>query len=882
MNHQKNSTFVRTVFFNSLKSLNRIGTLFPGDRRHTLVKLSTIVLVAALISPFLRVTNTGAQGNLSFIRRVRSMEAGQIGSEHPAGLAFSNRGNTFQMVGTKRTASDTTEVVKLTPLAERAGSQRLPVAVQNPINMAFDNNSNRLLLLSGSTNQLRAVPADSQGNLHPGKLIRYDARAFGLRNPQGLTVDEASGALYILDTVGPRILRATPAADGSFNGASVSEIDLQSLGASNVRGLAIDPGSGNLFVINPDEQNLYELTQSGQVVTTRDLAPFDLKNPQAFVFAPSGDQTDDPAQMSLYMADSGSTDAQSLGQIVELSLATLVVPAAANSTASLIRTTDMAAISPPSPDSSGIAYLPDNNTLMVVDGEVEETVSGITHFEGANVWQLTLSGGQVRTANISKVSPTVTPMTNEPTDIAWNPANHHYYVSDDSDLRVYDLNPGGDGLVGTADDTWTYFKTSGAGSGDPEGITFNTWNNHIFVVDGVNAEVYEFTTTGTLINHFDVQQYGVGDPEGIEFNTESGTLFTMSSSNSARVIVETTTSGALLQTINFSSANAIAAAGLAYAPASDGSGAMRFYIVDRGIDNNDNPNIIDGRMYEVTAPPPSGPTATPSDTPTSTPTPTQTPTSTPTSTSTPTQTPTSTPTSTNTPYDKDTVGIFRPSNGVIFLKNSNTTGYADIALNYGVAGDYPITGDWNGDGVDTIGVYRGNTFYLRNSNSAGYADVYFQFGQAGDQPVAGDWNGDGVDSIGVYRSSTFTFFLRNSNTAGSADYIFQLGIPGDVGIAGDWTGKGFDTVGVFRPSNGVIFLKNANQTGYADIALNYGIPNDQPVTGDWNSDGMDTIGVLRGNTFYLRNSNTVGYADLWFALGVAGDMPIAGNWDGKP
>src|SRR4030095_10346915 len=35
----------------------------------------------------------------------------------------------------------------------------------------------------------------------------------------------------------------------------------------------------------------------------------------------------------------------------------------------------------------------------------------------------------------------------------------------------------------------------------------------------------------------------------------------------------------------------------------------------------------------------------------------------------------------------DTVGVFRPSNGLIYLKNSNTTGYADIQINYGQGGD---------------------------------------------------------------------------------------------------------------------------------------------------------------------------------------------------
>ena len=230
----------------------------------------------------------------------------------------------------------------------------------------------------------------------------------------------------------------------------------------------------------------------------------------------------------------------------------------------------------------------------------------------------------------------------------------------------------------------------------------------------------------------------------------------------------------------------------------------------------------------------------------------------------------------------DSTGVFRPSNGLLYLKNLNITGFADVAINYGIGGDYPVTGDWDGNGTDTIGVYRDGSFYLRNSNTLGIADLVFAFGTPGDQPIAGDWDGDGTDSIGVYRSSTGQFLLRNSNTSGMPEMSFYLGNVGDIGIAGDWDGDGVDTTGVFRPGNGVIFLKNANATGIADIALNYGLPGDQPVTGDWNNDGIDTIGVYRNAQFLLRNSNTIGFADLVFALGNPGDMPIAGNWDGLP
>jgi hypothetical protein len=233
-------------------------------------------------------------------------------------------------------------------------------------------------------------------------------------------------------------------------------------------------------------------------------------------------------------------------------------------------------------------------------------------------------------------------------------------------------------------------------------------------------------------------------------------------------------------------------------------------------------------------------------------------------------------------HHKKTAGVFRPSNGIVYLKNSNTAGFSDIDLIYGIAGDQPITGDWNGDGVDTLGIYRNGTFYLRNSNTTGPANIVFAFGAQGDQPVAGDWNGDGTDTIGVYRPSTGVFYLRNSNTAGPADLSFVLGNPGDVGIAGDWNGDGTTTTGVFRPSNGIIYLKNTNVSGFADIYLVYGNAGDKPLAGDWDGDGIDSVGIYRNGLFYLRNSNTQGFADMVFALGNNGDVPIAGDWDGLP
>jgi uncharacterized protein YjiK len=589
------------------------GKIVRGARTQPLIRLAGHgLVVAGLISVFFTVTasaapeQAGPSGGAAVLRQAQVLEQDRTGVTAPVGLAFARGSNSFYVVGSRPGgAAADTEVVTLkpfdlSPVSDRAGSARIAAAIKDPVNVAFDARGSRLLLLD-NVNRLLEVRADASGELDSNTLVRRDALRLELGDPQGMTVDPANGIIYIVDAAAPRLVRVEPGADGSLDTATTSAVDLPASGLGSIRGLAFDSSTDHLHL--RAGQTLYELTTGGDMVATRDLSGLELANPEGMSFAPSGDQTDDPAQQSVYVADSGG--AQSSGQIVELSLAPLAAAAAADFTASLVHTIDTAAFSPPSPDPSGLTYLPPpRNTLLMTDGEVEETVSGITHFQGVNVWEMTLSGTVVDTANISKKAPTVTPMTDEPVGVTWQPSTGHYFVSEDGGKRVYNLNPGGDGQIGTADDSWTYWSTlaNGNSNGDPEGIAYDTLENRLWVADGVNAEIYHYELNGTLLGHFDVGAYGVGDTETVEYNAVSDTLFVLSNRQSGPIIVETTKTGARLQTIDVSAAADFKPAGLAYAPASNGTGVKRFYFADRGIDNNNDPRIIDGKIWEFTAP----------------------------------------------------------------------------------------------------------------------------------------------------------------------------------------------------------------------------------------------------------------------------------------
>ena len=95
-------------------------------------------------------------------------------------------------------------------------------------------------------------------------------------------------------------------------------------------------------------------------------------------------------------------------------------------------------------------------------------------------------------------------------------------------------------------------------------------------------------------------------------------------------------------------------------------------------------------------------------------------------------------------------------------------------------GPYPLAGDWDGDGIDTIGVcYLGpdggpNLFELKNSLSEEAPDLTLEFGPVRGYPIAGDWDRDGIDTIGLFDPKTKTFYLTNSHQSGAADHTFVL------------------------------------------------------------------------------------------------------------
>ena len=89
----------------------------------------------------------------------------------------------------------------------------------------------------------------------------------------------------------------------------------------------------------------------------------------------------------------------------------------------------------------------------------------------------------------------------------------------------------------------------------------------------------------------------------------------------------------------------------------------------------------------------------------------------------------------------ETVGLHRASTGRVYFRNSLTQGNAHESFVYGNPGDVILAGDWDGDGDDTVAVYRRSTnrVYVNLENSAGVADCTLRVGS---YPIAVRWGRD--------------------------------------------------------------------------------------------------------------------------------------------
>ncbi len=245
-------------------------------------------------------------------------------------------------------------------------------------------------------------------------------------------------------------------------------------------------------------------------------------------------------------------------------------------------------------------------------------------------------------------------------------------------------------------------------------------------------------------------------------------------------------------------------------------------------------------------------------------------------------------------------------------------------LNFGIEDGVALAGDFNGDGVDEIAIYRNGQWFIDiNGNGIwDQQDLWTKLGDEDDQPVAGDWDGDGHDDIGIFgpfwpqdelaiqyepglpdaenmnnirpknvpplpheaTSGQRTMKLRmdGQERRDLIDHVFSFGQESDKAVAGDWNGDGIRSIGIFRGGTWQLDVDGDGQLTSNDVELTFGQAGDIPVVGDFNGDGIDQIGVYRVGTWILdsNSSGEIDATDRVFEMGGADDQPLMGDFDG--
>jgi hypothetical protein len=535
-------------------------------------------------------SGTGPAAKERTAQEVRTVWTNEFGVAHPTGLAYEPSRGEFLVAGDGPAG---TEILRLGSDEDPHGTVTLP-PLANPDTLAFDETRGELTAVDGGTRievSSRVLTADRP------RVQRSSIDGLELDAPESATFDVQTDTWFVLDEDADAVALV---ADDDLT-RPPDRIELAESNADRL--IAFNPSDKLLYVMNPRQNVIDGVDLDGNVDKRFNLTSIELLNPVAMTFAPSTDPTDDPDSLNLYVAGAG--DDSTFGGVTELSLAAVVALAAPVDTATLVRTTLTSSWSPASPDPAGIVWLPAADQLAVADSEVEEVTGAGWH--NVNFWRSTRTGSVAGTGAFWGPN-SAGNYSREPTGLGFDAASNTLFVSDDGARRIFVVKRGNDGVFGTTDDVVSSIDTVPFGSTDTEDPEFDPVTGHLFMLDGVGREIYRidpvdgvFGNGNDVMTQFDISHLGPTDFEGLTSNPDRRTLYV--AARTTDQIFEITHDGTLVRTISTSGITGLVfISGLAMAPASNDTGEMNLWIVDRAVDNSPDPNENDGKMFEIAAP----------------------------------------------------------------------------------------------------------------------------------------------------------------------------------------------------------------------------------------------------------------------------------------
>jgi uncharacterized protein YjiK len=236
---------------------------------------------------------------------VRTLHPSEWGVPHPAGIAYVEGGSHFLLANHLDIEPQaTTELVAVTAFEDFVANVVLDVVPRDAVNMAVDPHAHSLYLLDGERGRLAQVELDDDGLPSPDALVWHDLAALRLNDVHGMAIGPGGHTLYLLEGGTSTVLRVRLGEHAGTEPDELSPLSLAFLRARDLRGLAVHPGSGHLFVLSQARQALYELSSSGRLLATHSTARLKLRHAEGITLAPSADLTDPSGVVHLFIADS--------------------------------------------------------------------------------------------------------------------------------------------------------------------------------------------------------------------------------------------------------------------------------------------------------------------------------------------------------------------------------------------------------------------------------------------------------------------------------------------------------------------------------------------------------------------------------------------------
>jgi hypothetical protein len=153
--------------------------------------------------------------------------------------------------------------------------------------------------------------------------------------------------------------------------------------------------------------------------------------------------------------------------------------------------------------------------------------------------------------------------------------------------------------------------------------------------------------------------------------------------------------------------------------------------------------------------------------------------------------------------------LFRPSTNT-WLIYAASLGSTSSTFTHGDATKVLLAGDIDCDNkADAIAFNKANREWSVRKSSDSTTETFF-FGLRGDIPIVGDFNGNGCESAGVFRPDTYQYYASTGYVDGNlatAGAPVQWGLYGDVPMILDVDGNEALDYAAFRPDSASYFLK---------------------------------------------------------------------------